>query len=401
MGPAPERVTFGAVLAIPEYRAVWAAELLSVVGDQLARVALVVLVFARTNSAGWAAATYALTFAPAFLGGIFLGGLGDRYPRRAVMVASDLVRALLVALVAIPGMPLGVLCVLVAAVTLIDRPFKAAQQALLAQVFSNDRTKFTVGQGLRSITGQLAQVGAFAVGGVLAAAISPAVCLLVDAGTFLVSAAVVWRGVVPRPAAAPGNALSSLAAFVAVAGLVWRDPVLRVSFALGCLLGLYIAPEALAAPYAAGLGAGAGAVGLLLASDPLGSVIGGYIWVRWVPESIRDQAVGMVGVLAGLPLVLCLFRPGLVPSLIVFGATGMAATACVIQISTVVTLHVADAQRAHVSGWLSAVLLTTQGLGALVAGVLADWIGPFAAVAVAGVAGTIAAVPVALAWRRR
>jgi len=400
MGRAPQRVTFGVVLAVPEYRAVWAAELFSVAGDQLARVALAVLVFARTNSASWAAGTYALTFAPAFLGGIFLGRLGDQYPRRTVMVTSDLVRALLVALVAVPGMPLGALCVLVAGVTLAGGPFKAAQQALLTQVFSSDRTRFTVGQALRQVTQQSAQVAAFVGGGVLAAAISPVACLLVDAGSFLVSAAIVWRGVVPRPAAAPGSSLSSVAAFVAVARLVWRDPPLRISFALRCLLGLYIAPEALAAPYAASLGAGAGAVGWLLASDPAGSVIGGYVWGRWVPESLRDRAVGVVAVLAGLPLVLCLFRPGLPVSMLVFAATGMAATACLIQTNTVVTLHVADKHRGHVSGWLSAVLLTAQGLGALAAGVLADWIGPFATVATAGAAGMVATIPVARAWRR-
>jgi hypothetical protein len=130
---------------------------------------------------------------------------------------------------------------------------------------------------LRSVTQQSAQVVAFAGGGLLAAAISPAVCLLVDAGSFLVSAAAVWWGVLPRPAAAPRNSLSSLTAFIAVARLVRGDRVLRISFTLFWLLGLTIAPEALAAPYAASLGAGAGAVGWLLASDPAGSVIGGYV----------------------------------------------------------------------------------------------------------------------------
>ena len=51
----------------------------SVAGDQLARVALTVLVYGRTGSAAWAAATYALTFLPALLGGVLLGGLADRY----------------------------------------------------------------------------------------------------------------------------------------------------------------------------------------------------------------------------------------------------------------------------------------------------------------------------------
>jgi len=51
MGEATvERVTFGAVLRVAEFRALWIAEAQSMAGDQLARVALSVLVFDRTGS---------------------------------------------------------------------------------------------------------------------------------------------------------------------------------------------------------------------------------------------------------------------------------------------------------------------------------------------------------------
>ena len=93
----------GQALRVPEFRALWAAELVSVAGDQLARVGLSVLVFGRTGSAAWAAATYALTFLPALVGGVLLGRLADRHPRRQVMIVCDLVRALLVALMVLPG----------------------------------------------------------------------------------------------------------------------------------------------------------------------------------------------------------------------------------------------------------------------------------------------------------
>jgi hypothetical protein len=52
------------VLAEPQFRALWVAQLLSVLGDQVARVALAVLVFAETASAGLTALTCALTFLP-------------------------------------------------------------------------------------------------------------------------------------------------------------------------------------------------------------------------------------------------------------------------------------------------------------------------------------------------
>lgn len=399
----PERVTFGSVLAVGEFRALWAAELFSIAGDQLARVALAVLVYARTNSAGWTAATYALTFVPAFLGGVLLGGLGDRYPRRAVMVVSDLARAVLVALMALPGMPLALLCILVATMTFLGGPFKAAQQALLPAVLVN-RATYTVGQSLRTVTSQAAQLVGFAGGGILVAAINPSVGLLLDAGTFLISAVILRIGVAPRAAVAAtatagGPRSTSLAALRASVRLVRRDPVLRTSFALSWLAGVYIAPEALAAPYAASLGAGAGAVGLLMASDPAGSLIGGYVWGRWVPDRLRDRIVRLLGVLAGVPLVLCVFSPGLVTSMALFAVTGMLVTAAVIHSNITYTLQLPDKYRAQGAGLFSSGLWTAQGLGALAAGGLADWIGPVPALVVAGAGGAVLAIPIAVAWK--
>src|SRR4030095_7182065 len=98
-----EQVTFRAVFAVAEFRGMCAAEAFSQAGDQLARVALAILVYDKTGSAALTGLTFALTFAPSFLGGMFLSRLADRFPRREVMVAADLLRGALVALVAIPG----------------------------------------------------------------------------------------------------------------------------------------------------------------------------------------------------------------------------------------------------------------------------------------------------------
>src|SRR2546423_7006657 len=100
---------FAAALRGAEFRALWLAEALSVFGDQVARVALALLVYAQTDSAALTALTYALTFVPAVLGGFLLSGLADRYPRRSVIVVTDVLRAGLAAAMAIPGMPLWLL----------------------------------------------------------------------------------------------------------------------------------------------------------------------------------------------------------------------------------------------------------------------------------------------------
>src|SRR6202021_3903289 len=116
---APHRPsTFRQVFAVSEFRALWTAQVLSVAGDQLARVALTLLVFARTHSALLAAITFAVSIVPAFVGGLTLSGLADRLPRRQVMIASDLIRVVLVAIMAIPGLPVFLMICIFGVVTL-------------------------------------------------------------------------------------------------------------------------------------------------------------------------------------------------------------------------------------------------------------------------------------------
>src|SRR6202161_146573 len=114
------RTTFGDVFAVGEFRALWTAQLLSVVGDQLARVALTILVYSRTRSALLAAVTFAVSIVPTFVGGITLAWLADRYPRRAVMIACSLLQGLLVLVMAIPRIPLGIVVALLFVVTLAE-----------------------------------------------------------------------------------------------------------------------------------------------------------------------------------------------------------------------------------------------------------------------------------------
>ena len=386
-----------AVFRLPEFRALWAAETLSVVGDQLARVALAVLVFNRTGSAALTGLTYALTFVPAFLGGALFGGLGDRHPRRTVMVISDVMRAVLIGAAAIPGVPLALLGVLVAVMTLLNGPFKAAQQAMLPAVLEGPL--YPSGMAVRNISIQTAQLIGFGGGGFLVSAVNPSLGLGLDAATFAVSAAIVVVGVRNRPAVATEH-VSLRASMVGGSRLVWRDPGLRALTGLCWLAAFYIVPEALAAPYAAGLGAGAGAVGAIMASDPIGSVIGGVIFSKWVPEETQQRVLGLLGILAGVPLIACVFRPPLAVSMVLFALSGALSTAYTIQGVATFMTRVPDTQRAQASGLLSSGLLTVQGIGALVAGVVADALSPSRAVALAGGAGAAAATLIAVAWRR-
>jgi MFS family permease len=392
-------VTFRSVFAVREFRFMWGAEGLSQAGDQLARVALAVLVFRRTESAALTALTYALTMAPSFLGGIFLSGLADRFPRREVMVVSDLLRAGFIGLVAIPGLPLGVLCMLVAAVSFVQAPFKAAQLSLLPAVLPGDL--YLVGMGVRNITMQTAQMLGFAGGGILVSAINPSVGLSLDALTFLASAALVRAGVRHRPAAADRSTGPSFArAARAGAALIWRDRGLRVLVVLGWLSGLLIVYEGLAAPYTAEIGGGAAAVGFILASDPLGSAVGALVFSRWVAPATRLHVLGGLGVANCLPLLVCFLAPGLPVSIALFALAGALGMALLMQASASFTRGVPDHSRAQAVGLQQSGMTGVQGLSPLLAGLLADQVGTTETVGIVGVLGLAIAVPAALGWRR-
>src|SRR3954447_4596585 len=88
-----------------EFRAIWMTRGLSLVGDQLARVALAVLVFQRTGSAALTGLAYAATFLP-YLAGPVIAGTADRRSRKGILVALDLARAGAVGAMALPGVPL-------------------------------------------------------------------------------------------------------------------------------------------------------------------------------------------------------------------------------------------------------------------------------------------------------
>lgn len=104
--------SYRAVFAIREFRALWWAQVVSYLGDQIAQVAIAVLVYTKTGSPELTALAYALTYLPPILGGPLLSGLMDPFPRRQVMITLDLVRGGLVELMALPSVPLTGTCAL-------------------------------------------------------------------------------------------------------------------------------------------------------------------------------------------------------------------------------------------------------------------------------------------------
>jgi len=156
--------TYRELFGVREYRYLYAGQLLFYLGDQLGAVAIAVLVFDRTGSGLLTAVAYAASWLPGVFGGPVTATFADRLPRRRVLIVCDLARAVLVALLAVPAMPLPAAIVLLYVAHLWSPPFVAARSALMPEVLAGDA--YILGNGLANVTFQVCQVVGFAVGGV-------------------------------------------------------------------------------------------------------------------------------------------------------------------------------------------------------------------------------------------
>jgi predicted MFS family arabinose efflux permease len=385
------RIGFGEVFGVAEFRALWSAQLLSVAGDQLAKVALTVLVYARTGSAVLAAVTFAVSFVPSFLGGLALSGLADRLPRRAVMLACDLVRMVLAALMAVPGVPLPVLVALLFLITMISAPFTAARAAVYPVILAGDR--YSTGTAITLTTNQLAQVIGFAAGGALTGLLGARPCLLADAATFGASALLVRFGVAAR--ASDGGAGRSVSAAVAglAAGtrLVFATPALRTPMLFGWLAALYNAPEGIAAPFARALGGGAVTTGLLLACPAAGYTVGALAYSRLLGPERRAQLMAPLAVACSAALIPIALGPGLAVTLVILAVSGTCACFQVAANAAFVTAA-PPAQRSQAFGLAAAGMSLGQGAAMALAGAAAQHHAPAIVIGAAGVLGVVAAL---------
>jgi MFS family permease len=86
-----------------DFRLMWSAQLVSTIGSALTDLAAGILVFEHTNSALSVGLILMVTALPTLFVGLFAGVFVDRFDRKKILLASDLLRGLIVVLI-----PLGV-----------------------------------------------------------------------------------------------------------------------------------------------------------------------------------------------------------------------------------------------------------------------------------------------------
>ncbi|WP_237519910.1 MFS transporter [Streptomyces sp. HUCO-GS316] len=389
----PEATGYARVFAVREFRAVFLAHALSLLGVVVSEIALTVLVYGLTGSPLLSALAFALGFLPYLVGGTLLAGVADRFPARRVLVVCDLVCAGCAAGMALPVTPVAALLALRCLIAAVSPVFTGTRTATLVDVLG-EGDLFVLGRSLLRIVSQSAVLVGFGLGGVLLTVVPPRGALVITVGTFASSALLLRFGTRRRPARAGGGSLMrySLAGTRQVLGdrriralllLLWAPPM------------FVVAPEALAAAYADEIGVGTSGVGLLMCAMPVGTIAGELYAGSVLTPAARSRIVLPLAACGLLPLLAYPAAPGLgwiLFALLVTGLTG----AYTLGLDRWFVDAVPEELRGRAMTVHTAGLMTIQGVGMALAGVAAEFVPVAAVVGGVGVLGTVCCA--LLAW---
>jgi predicted MFS family arabinose efflux permease len=307
-GPSPEtavpgRARYRDVLGSAEFRALFVADIVSMLGNVVAAVALTVLVYEQTRSPALAASVMALAFLPYLLGGVLLGAAADRLPARRVLVVCDLLSAALVAAMVIPGMPVAALLGLLFTNGLLAPVYGGVRAAVLPDVLPPG-PGYILGRSMMRMVAQSAQIAGYGAGGLLLTVVSPRGALAFDASTFLGSALLVRFGMARRPArhGRAGSGSMTGDSLRGIRRVLAHRQVRRLLLFSWLVPACAVAPEALAAPYASHIGQPARVTGLLLMGIPAGTVVADLIAARLLRARLQRRLIVPAGLLTFVPL---------------------------------------------------------------------------------------------------
>ncbi|AJC55926.1 MFS transporter [Streptomyces sp. 769] len=324
----PTGTGYRAVFAVPEFRFVFAAHLLSSLGVVVCEIALSVLVYRLTDSPLLSALTFALGLLPYLLGGTLLSAVADRYPARRVLVVCDAVCALAAAAMVLPGTPVVVLLGLRCAIAAVAPVFAGTRAGTLGDILGEGEP-FVLGRSLIRIVNQGAQLAGFAAGGLLLAAVTPGAVLGITAATFTASALLLRWGTAARPARG-GRVTGGRAGGGALLGASWAgtrrllaDRPIRALLLLAWVPpALVVVPEALLVPYGDLLGVGPAGQGLLMCGMPVGAVVAETLAGTLLGPRARTRLTFPMGVFTVLPSLGFAARPSLGWALVLLVLTG-------------------------------------------------------------------------------
>ncbi|GAA3815166.1 MFS transporter [Streptomyces chiangmaiensis] len=317
---------------VPDYRNLWLSHSVSLIGTQVSVLAFPLMALLLLDaSATEGSMLSAVEFLPSLLLGLPAGAWVERLPRRPVLIASDVVRAVAMASVplayALDALNLPLLFVVAFLIGLGTIFFDVAQLSYLPSLIDED--ELTDGNAKLEGAGSVAQLGGPTAGGFLVQLFTAPVAVAVDVVSYVLSAIFLLRA---RGRDVPPEPIEQMSLRKEIAEgvrFVFGHPLVR-PLALCALAAdlAFAAVLALQVPYAADtLHLGSGVIGVALAVGSAGGLAGAAISGR-LAERLGEGRTVLVGIVV--------FSAGAALVPLAGGADGFAAGLFVVYLGVVV-----------------------------------------------------------------
>ncbi|MDR3698314.1 MAG: MFS transporter [Candidatus Sulfopaludibacter sp.] len=383
------------------YRYTWMGQVVSEIGDYFNNVAVLALVMEKSGSGMVVSGVFLSRAIPAVLAGPVAGVLLDRFDRRRIMIASDLLRALVAAaFVFTVHRQRPWLLYLLSAVLMFASPFfTAGRAAILPSIASKE--EIHAANSLTQTTSWATLTAGTLLGGLGAAALGYHAAFLLNAVSFVFSAWCIWKiawRAAPAPAAIRASGTRDFIdglRYIASVPLIAGIAMISFGWALGggaaqVLFALF--GEQVFHRGATGIGDiwGFAGIGLLLGGT-LGHVVGrraGFpaykraVTVSYLVHGAAYMLFSRTGSFAAALLLMMLSR------------VGMAVTS--ILNNSQLLRHTAPAYRGRVFATMEALRNAVMIVSMAAAGIASQYAGPRTLALIAGALGSATAI--AWAW---
>jgi len=390
---------FARALSSRNYRIYFAGQLVSLAGTWMQQIAMIWLAWRLSNSAAVLGLVGFASQIPILVLGPFAGVLTDRFDRRRILLATQLLAMLQAVVLAaltwsgeVSPAWLIVLALLLGTVNALDLP---TRQAFSAQLVTR-REDLPNAIALNSLLMNSARFIGPALAGFAVATIGEAWCFAINAVSYL---AVVLALLAIRLAPQAITPAPAWQAFREGIAYVMAHDEIRPRLLTVAAVSFLVTPYAVMMPLFASeiYGSDARAYGLLIGSAGAGALFAGlYLASRQGTERLPRRVADAV-LVAGAALTLFSMNSLLAAGFAIVMVLGFAVIAFIAGSNTLVQMQVDDAFRGRVMAIFSMAFLGIAPLGSFTVGHLAHWVGVQPVLFVCG----LASLTVGIVGRRR
>lgn len=377
------------ILRQPNFARLWFGGLISMTGDWILITGLPFEIYRLTGSTTALGVMAVAFLIPSITLGSIAGVFVDRWDRRRLMVAIDLILAVtILPLITMETLGVWVAYLVLLAASCLDQLFNPAEGALLPNLLENADDDLVTANALNGLNNHLARLIGPALGGIIVAVGGILSVTVIDAASFLIAAFLIWSIRSGRTKAVRHDSLEHEAATAWVRllrewrdglRLIWHQPVLRALLLFfvitrigeGLTITLFV-PWTTDALHSDSAGYGA-----LLSTQAIGGFAGAFVigrlGSRIDPLRLLIGSALLFGLIdLGLFTYPALF-PHIEPALVVMVIVGVPGAGMMAAISTLQQTLAADSHRGRVIGAMAAL----GSLGSLVGAVSAGFLGEF------------------------